>query len=192
MVGRRAPINESGYAELVRRHRGDERPESRLRLSYLLLPHPHPRLAGISGRGIQCAMLRSVLRSPLLPRSQFLRPPPRAVAIHPPGTRALASPSGLVTPEHVHEHLSVYAHHDHYYAGPSSPPSKVPFVSNRLKGVGDHGFVLRAGGVRHHLYLSLGDVRGFHYTRRNEISPLPLLAGLLKVSVASGSSRAEI
>ncbi len=129
---------------------------------------------------LQCTMLRSVLR-----------------ATPPPAPRS-SSPLGL--PEWA-RHASTSSHTPSFVPKPPlsarrraivTPPTVYgPPRMTRTSHLAGRGFdtlllarpttSCRTLGLTP--LLALGTARTFHSTRRNELSPLPLLAGLLKVSI---------
>ncbi|KAI0671622.1 hypothetical protein C8Q78DRAFT_786386 [Trametes maxima] len=136
-------------------------------------------------------MLRSVLRaapppSPLRPasRSWSVRGPPEWVR-H--ASASSSSPAVLKFRTERLVHSTPRAHGDHANIGPlrtTSPPCSIHAQvrgasSAYLLSITNHPRRI-PGAPR----LSVaGHVRAFHATRRNEISPIPFLAGLLKVSI---------
>ena len=135
------------------------------------------------GRDIQCAMLRSVFRrhvSPSRPRFLLLTSPNGTHS-----TRALATCSLVSNPERAAA-LASYTHHHRHDHGMSSQVQRSPAASESLKGLGRNSLVLGASTPRYATPVnrSPGNLRTFHSTPRNEINPVGLLIGLLKVSIS--------
>ena len=138
------------------------------------------------GRDIQCAMLRSVFRrhvSPSCPRFLLLTSPNGTHS-----TRALATCSLVSNPERAAA-LASHTHHHRHDHGMSSQVQRSSAESGSLKGLGRNSLVLGASTPRYATPRSPGNLRTFHSTPRNEINPVGLLIGLLKVSISHKQSR---
>ena len=171
---------------------GVDPPRSRLSIQ-LVRPRPDsPPCPPIE----QCAMLRSA------PRRAFpsMRPPGRLSSSALGTLRPHYSPLTRTTPPWLilsaERPFSSAPYSSNPALGQSSPRSQpCPQRPRHSWSVSQHSVLLRAGPVRlcpNYTPLAPGYVRSFHSTPRNQISPLPFIAGLLKVSIRVSTTPSRV